>query len=190
MIFLNDPDMSTMAVALTGTGVSTLTIAVNPSGSGTVTGTGISCPVDCTETYNTLGASIQLTAAPNTGYQFLNWSGDINSANNPETVPMDTNKAVTANFSINTYAFTAAGSYTGLSLTTDAGGNVLFKTDTFGQGSYKFRADYMGYQFWSGTVSLPGSGTLPVLIAEEKAEVTLVPPVSGVKIYLFSNTGT
>ena len=46
------------------------------------------------------GASVQLTAAPSAGYHFVNWSGDASSSENPVTVIMDSNKAVTANFAI------------------------------------------------------------------------------------------
>jgi uncharacterized repeat protein (TIGR02543 family) len=45
--------------------------------------------------YNTL---VTLTAVPNTGYTFDHWSGDLSGSNNPETILMDSNKAVTATF--------------------------------------------------------------------------------------------
>ena len=46
-----------------------------------------------------LGSAVALTATPNTGYIFQNWSGDVADANNPfTTVTMDAPQTVTANF--------------------------------------------------------------------------------------------
>lgn len=50
-------------------------------------------------TYNT-AATVTLTATPPAGLQFVSWTGDVTSTQNPVTVVMDTNKTVTANFSI------------------------------------------------------------------------------------------
>jgi streptogramin lyase len=111
----NATEMPTLYLPLSGTGVTTLNIAINPDGSGRVTGTGIDCPGDCTESFPTEGASIELTAVPMECYQFTNWTGDINLAENPVTVNMDTHKNVTANFAINTFTITATAS---------SGGNI------------------------------------------------------------------
>lgn len=106
----DDPDTPVMDVALTGTGVSTLIVAVEPADGGVVTAAGIDCPGDCTETYNTSGALVQLTATPATGYRFVGWSGDTGGSNNPADLLMDVNKAVTANFSVSAYTIsTSAG---------------------------------------------------------------------------------
>ncbi|OGS69759.1 MAG: hypothetical protein A3F91_08490 [Flavobacteria bacterium RIFCSPLOWO2_12_FULL_35_11] len=48
-------------------------------------------------TYNN-GDNVELTATPNSGYEFLNWTGDATGTNNPLTVLMDGNKNITANF--------------------------------------------------------------------------------------------
>jgi hypothetical protein len=94
---------------------------------------------------------------------------------------------------IKVYAFTASGSYTGKSATTDAEGNALFEPGNFSSGNYKFRADYLGIQFWSGAVSLPQTMNVDVLITESQTNVTIktgAGPVSGAKVYLYSSTGT
>jgi hypothetical protein len=109
----NATEMPTLYLPLEGTGVTTLNIAINPDASGRVTGTGIDCPGDCTESFATEGASIQLTATPTEGYQFTNWTGDINNPDNPVTIAMATHKNVTANFAINTYTITATTSLGG-----------------------------------------------------------------------------
>jgi PKD repeat protein len=45
------------------------------------------------------GTIVTLTAEPDTGWQFDNWSGDLTGTANPETITMDADKNVTANFS-------------------------------------------------------------------------------------------
>ena len=47
--------------------------------------------------YNS-GATVQLTATPNTGYTFTSWSGDATGSITPLTVTMNANKNITANF--------------------------------------------------------------------------------------------
>jgi len=47
--------------------------------------------------YNS-GATVQLTATPNSGYVFSSWSGDATGSVNPLTVTMTANKNITANF--------------------------------------------------------------------------------------------
>ncbi|HAQ17724.1 MAG TPA: hypothetical protein DCR40_00650 [Prolixibacteraceae bacterium] len=47
--------------------------------------------------YNS-GATVQLTATPNSGYVFSSWSGDATGSVNPLTVTMNANKNITANF--------------------------------------------------------------------------------------------
>ncbi|WBX72418.1 T9SS type B sorting domain-containing protein [Tenacibaculum retecalamus] len=46
------------------------------------------------------GQVVELTATPDTGYQFDNWSGDASGVLNPLNITMDANKTVTANFSL------------------------------------------------------------------------------------------
>lgn len=52
--------------------------------------------------------SVTLTATPTTHWIFSNWSGDLTGSTNPANILMDTNKNITANFSIDpafNYAF-------------------------------------------------------------------------------------
>jgi hypothetical protein len=46
------------------------------------------------------GTSVQLTAVPNSGYTFSSWSGDATGIINPLTIIMNSNKAITANFTV------------------------------------------------------------------------------------------
>ncbi len=97
-----------------GAGVTALDVSIHPKGAGRVTGMGIDCPGDCTENFAIPGATIQLTATSTEGYQFTNWTGDINSPENPVTVNMATHKNVTANFAIHTCTITATTSLGGI----------------------------------------------------------------------------
>jgi uncharacterized repeat protein (TIGR02543 family) len=65
-----------------------------------VNGTTVKTPNQAT--YNS-GALVQVTATPNSGYTFISWSGDATGTANPLTVTMNSDKNITANFSINTY---------------------------------------------------------------------------------------
>jgi uncharacterized repeat protein (TIGR02543 family) len=44
------------------------------------------------------GEGVQLTAVPATGWSFANWTGNATGTNNPVSVTIDGNKAVTANY--------------------------------------------------------------------------------------------
>ncbi len=63
--------------------------SIGPSPFGSVNGNA--------DIYNA-GSVVQLTADANSGYHFVNWSGDITGSVNPTTITMDGNKNVTANF--------------------------------------------------------------------------------------------
>ncbi|MFC2141082.1 PKD domain-containing protein [Acidobacteriota bacterium] len=45
------------------------------------------------------GTVVTLTASPDSGWQFDNWSGDLSGTSNPTTITMNSDKTVTANFS-------------------------------------------------------------------------------------------
>lgn len=68
-------------------------LTLNTSGSGTVSNNPSGSDFD----ENT---NVSLTATPNTGYQFDNWSGDLTGSTNPATLIMNANKSITANFSL------------------------------------------------------------------------------------------
>lgn len=44
------------------------------------------------------GQSVTLTATPDDGFEFVSWSGDLNSSENPVNVTMDSSKVITAIF--------------------------------------------------------------------------------------------
>ncbi|MCR9288906.1 MAG: S8 family serine peptidase [Bacteroidetes bacterium] len=65
------------------------TLTTSTNGNGTVTPGG---------TYNA-GTSLTISATPDAGYQFDNWSGDLSGSTNPITFTINANMSVTANFS-------------------------------------------------------------------------------------------
>jgi len=71
--------------------VFTLDIFVNPSGAGTIT-------VNPTLAEYPEDTVVTLTANPNAGYGFKNWSGDASGSNPTVQITMDADKSVTANF--------------------------------------------------------------------------------------------
>lgn len=44
------------------------------------------------------GTSVELTATPDSGWEFDSWGGDLSGSTNPETITMDSDKSVTATF--------------------------------------------------------------------------------------------
>ncbi|MAT42331.1 MAG: hypothetical protein CL609_08325 [Anaerolineaceae bacterium] len=92
----------------------TLTISTDGTGNGSVTSdpAGISCENDCTEDYdyNTL---ITLTATPEMGSSFTEWSGACTNVTGNCLVTMDEAKSVTATFTINEYTLTVSTDGTG-----------------------------------------------------------------------------
>ncbi|MFC1966979.1 right-handed parallel beta-helix repeat-containing protein, partial [Chloroflexota bacterium] len=70
------------------------TLTTNVIGSGSVTKN----PDQATYTQD---STVQVTAAPATGWSFSGWSGDLSGSTNPATVTMDGNKTITATFTEN-----------------------------------------------------------------------------------------
>jgi hypothetical protein len=82
--------------ACDGDGGDTYQLAISSA-----TGGSIATPGPGTFTYN-VGMVVQLLAAPDDGYQFLSWTGDVTSVANPNaastTITMNGNYAIVANF--------------------------------------------------------------------------------------------
>jgi YD repeat-containing protein len=91
------------------------------------------------------------------------------------------------------YAFTAAGAYIGLSTLTNSQGLAYFYRQAFQPGQYKFRADYLGGQFWTPPLPMPGTSAYQLVIQEATATVTveiLGALQSGVTIHVCNADGT
>ena len=66
------------------------------------------------------GDVVQLTATPNTGWSFVNWTGALTGAANPGSVSIDGNTTVTANYTLNTYTLSVNKTGTGSSTVTSS----------------------------------------------------------------------
>ncbi|WP_367358725.1 hypothetical protein, partial [Mesotoga sp.] len=76
------------------------TISIGVTGEGTVTKN----PDKSEYSY---GEEVQLTALPDQGWSFADWTGDLTGSDNPKVIVMDQNRSVSANFVINTYTIVA-----------------------------------------------------------------------------------
>ena len=124
------------------------------------------------------GASVILTATPNSGYIFTGWSGDVTGSVSPVTVVMNSNKNVTANFTA------IASNYT-LNVTA-VNGTVVKNPDLV---SYASGASVMltatansGYTFtgWSGDATGSVSPVTVVMNSNKNVTanftITVIPP--------------
>ena len=84
----------------------TLVLNVDPDNTGIINVNPVKspgCPADFQYTYDTV---VTLTAMPNAGYRFVNWSGDLSGPQNPKSLTMNGDKSVTAHFSSICYTLT------------------------------------------------------------------------------------
>ena len=95
---------------------------------------------------------------------------------------------------VNCYLFNEAGTYLGISRTTDSGGLVSVNLSN---GTYKFRVDYLGYQFWSDVYSVPASLSGALTIQHQDVTVRVDGlnqgspyPMQGLSVYLFTASGS
>ena len=78
----------------------TLTVSNSPSNGGSISGAGISCGVDCTESF-VEGTVVTLTATANSGYAFSSWTNCDNPSGNICTETIDNIETITATFTAN-----------------------------------------------------------------------------------------
>jgi hypothetical protein len=86
-------EVATLSGGFTVTVGYPLTLNVTPLGSGGITAN----PASGSGYYGS-GTSVQLTAAPASGYLFSGFSGDLTGSTNPQSVPMAAARSVTATF--------------------------------------------------------------------------------------------
>ncbi len=99
---------------------------------------------------------VTLEAVPAAGWQFDNWSGDLTGSTNPDTITMDSDKAVTANFSQIMHSLDLTGLGSG-SVTVDGTPRALPWSGSFAWGSVVTleAVPVAGWQFanWSGDLA-------------------------------------
>ena len=146
----------------------TLTMAADPVGGGTTS------PAVGTHPDYTAGAVENITATPNSGYQFVDWTGDVADPNSVSTtVTMNADKTVTANFELIpavTYDLTMQVSPIGSGTTTPAVGTHTYPSGTVVDIS---ATPASGYQFnhWSSNVVDPNSASTTVTMDADKTTV-------------------
>ena len=73
----------------------TLSTSVSPVGTGSIA---VSPSPNCSGTQYASGTVVRLTANPNAGHGFTNWSGDASGSTNPVSVTINSGKNITASF--------------------------------------------------------------------------------------------
>lgn len=149
-----------------------LTVGVNGPGRVTSAPAGINCPGDCEEDFPDNTAVI-LTPTPDPGNSFTGWSGDLGGTNSPDTITLDTDKSVIANFAAttNTLTVTNTGSGTGLVRSDPAGLKCKSRCSAdFNQGSVVTLTAQPDndsiFAGWSGG-GCTGSGDCNLILAQD-----------------------
>ncbi len=94
---------------------------------------------------------------------------------------------------VKVYAFSATGSYLNLSGSTDANGRFTFRLPA---GNYRFRADYLGNQYWSNQAAIIAGQSNPIDISTGGGSFVLTllknaqTPLAGIKCYVFNGSGS
>lgn len=146
----------------------TLTTTVNPANAGNVLANPVAdCPVNAAK-YR-FDTNISLTANPNAGYQFNNWTGNVSGMSNPITIQVGdgvkgVNKAVTANFDVETVRFYGqvtyqdGSPYPGVVIGVTQGEYGNHETTTDSSGSYALVIPAGRYLISAYDSSNPGIG--------------------------------
>jgi uncharacterized repeat protein (TIGR02543 family) len=95
---INDPRARIPRISSFGIkGASLFELTVSKTSNGTISTNGINCGSDCSESY-VANTQVTLTASPDDGYNFVNWTDACTGTNPTTTVTVDGNKNCTANF--------------------------------------------------------------------------------------------
>ncbi|MFY9151908.1 MAG: ice-binding family protein [Prolixibacteraceae bacterium] len=138
-----------------------------------------------TATYNS-GASVVLTATPNSGYVFTSWSGDATGSANPLTVTMNAAKNITANFTLSS----------GFALNVTALNGTVLKvpnTATYNSGAAVIltATPNTGYVFssWSGDATGSANPLTVTMNAAKNITANFI-PISGFALNVIANNGS
>lgn len=145
----------------------TLTMAVDPTGGGTTN------PAVGVHTYQG-GSVVNVTAAPNTGYEFDHWSGDCTGGGTC-SVTMDTDRSVTAHFAQITHDLTITVNPSGAGTTNPIEGVHNYPYGTVVNLTATPNTGY-GFTFWSGDCS---NGTCSVTMTADRSVTANFAAVAG-----------
>ena len=95
------PELDRVSVTTDSPAITTYTLSISKSGNGTVTSSpaGINCGSTCSKDYNN-GDSVTLIASADSGYTFSGWSGGGCSGSGSCAVIVNSDKTVTATFTL------------------------------------------------------------------------------------------
>ena len=131
------------------------------------------------------------------GHQY--WSNSVNTPGQDTAVIKTNEQAVSVAVidssgsgisNVRVYAFTSNDRYVGTYGNTDAAGIVLLPLP---DGTYKFRANYRGNEYWSGTVTTPGNTSVTIETGEVLSTVYTKndegQPIANVRVYAYTTKG-
>ena len=111
-----------------------------------------------------------------------------------ESVRIDVASSGANTTGVRVYLFTEAGSYLNVFSETDENGEVVFQLPA--GGSFKFRADVLGYQFFSQASLIDGQSAnlIPIDVGGGRMTVKVQEnpqtPIADIRVYLFSENGS
>jgi uncharacterized repeat protein (TIGR02543 family) len=132
-----------------------LTTTVTPVGSGLITA---SPPVNCGNDQYTYGTEVTLTATPNNGYEFTNWSGDVTGTTSTITFIMNQTHAVNATFTTATICHAVTATSADITM----GAVTVSPAPNCGEGQYRTGTEITitaspnanhTFTTWSGSVT-------------------------------------
>jgi len=153
-----------------------LSLTVIPTGAGTITAS----PLPGGDGKYLSGTVVTLTAEPNAGYAFIQWSGSISGPNNPTKITIEADKGATAEFATARYTLTLASSPTG-------GGTITANPLPDGDGKYGYGTVVTltvnanaGYAFgnWSGDASGSANPTTVTMNGSKSVTASFAVPGS------------
>jgi hypothetical protein len=156
----------TITANFESTGVTTYTLSMNVNNSNWGSTTP---PADGTPDEYSAGTVVTITATPQPGYEFINWTGaavaNANSATT--TITMNSNKTVTANFGRIQYTLTMQVNQTGWGSTTPAVGSHSYYS---GDIVSILAAPEPGYRFknWTGNVADPNDESTTITMNQNE----------------------
>jgi uncharacterized repeat protein (TIGR02543 family) len=133
-----------------------------------VSGNGTTTPPADIYTY-TQDTTVNITATPASGWQFVNWTGAVaDTASSTTKVTMDGDKTITASFTRIIQSYNVTMSVSGNGTTTPPDGIHAYAQDTIVNIT---ASPASGWQFvrWTGAVSNPASSTTNVTVEGDKA---------------------
>ncbi len=113
------------------------------------------------------GTTVNLTATPDTGWEFSGWSGDLSGSNSSESITMDSDKTVTAEFTQITHTLT-------VNVTPSAGGSVSPNGGTYNYGEdvTLTATPNTGYDFVQWTGDATGTSDIVTVNMDSDKTVT------------------